>query len=100
MLPPNASIVHAATILSLHVLMHPIVGESGLWPRGRDTFRDPRFLILATIVLGGATACYMVTGGSVYAATLAHAVPLALWRDVFGGEERLLGGEGDGQANR
>lgn len=92
LVPPNATALRAVAILGLHVLMHPVIGESGLWPRGRDTFRDARFLVLTTIVLGGATACYMVTGGSVYAAALAHAVPLTLWRDVFGGEEQLLGG--------
>jgi predicted Abi (CAAX) family protease len=69
--------------------MHPIIGESGLWPRGRDTFRDARFLVLATIVLGGATLCYIYSGGSVYAATIAHAIPVTLWRDCFGGERKL-----------
>jgi len=90
--PPAASTGQVLTVLLLHVLVHPVIGESGLWPRGRDTFRDPRFLVLATIVLGGATASYLVTGGSIYAAAFAHAVPLTLWRDFFGGEDRLGGG--------
>jgi predicted Abi (CAAX) family protease len=83
------TVKHAILILCLHVLMHPVIGQSGLWPRGQDTFTDPRFLLLATIVLGGATASYVVTGGSVYAAAFAHGVPLILWRDFFGGERRL-----------
>jgi len=74
----------------LHVLMHPVISVSGLWPRGNDTFVDLRFLLLATIILGGATICYTVTEGSIYAATVAHAIPLILWRDCFGGERRLI----------
>ena len=77
--------VHAVPVLMLHVLWHPVIGELEIWPRGRVTFSDPRFLALAVIVLGGATASYIVTGGSVYAAAFAHGVPVALWIDFFGG---------------
>jgi predicted Abi (CAAX) family protease len=89
MLPPQAGMV-----LALHVMSHPLAGLT-VWPRGRQVFCDPRFLLLATIVLGGATASYMVSGGSVWAAMFTHGVPVALWRDFFGGEAKLLqsGGE-------
>eukprot|EP00978_Attheya_sp_CCMP212_P007324 scaffold17003_cov41-Attheya_sp.AAC.1 len=85
------SLQYAMAILFLHVGMHPVLGELELFgPRGRFVFCDPIFLVLATIVLGGATASYSVSGGSVYAAIVAHAVPVTLWRDCFGGEQRLL----------
>ena len=75
-------------ILVLHVLSHPVAAQL-VWPRGRSVFGDVRFLLLATIVLGGATTSYIVTGGSVWAATVTHGIPVALWRDFFKGEERL-----------
>ena len=81
--------IYCIVILALHVAVHPIIALVGIWPRGRDVFTDVRFLILATIVLGSATICYVVTNGSVYAATLAHAIPVILWRDCFHGERRL-----------
>ena len=75
-------------VLVLHVVSHPIAA-AWVWPRGKDVFGDPRFLLLATIVLAGATASFWATGGSVWAATVAHGVPVALWRDFWGGEARL-----------
>jgi predicted Abi (CAAX) family protease len=80
------------SVLAVHVLSHPIAGWT-VWPRGRDVFSDPRFLLLATIVLGGATASYLVSGGSVWAATVTHGFPVMLWRDFFGGEAQLLAGQ-------
>jgi hypothetical protein len=50
---------------------------------GRGTFVDRRFLISAAIVLGGATASYVVTGGSVYAAAFAHGVPVNALERMF-----------------
>ena len=46
--------------------------------------------MLATIVLGGATFSYLVSGGSAYAAALTHGLAVALWRDFFGGEALLM----------
>lgn len=88
----NASspwIVQAGLVLMVHVATHPLAGWT-VWPRGRKTFDDPRFLCLATILLAGATASYLVSGGSVWAAAFTHGIPLALWRDCFGGEAKLL----------
>lgn len=75
-------------VLLVHVISHPLAGHL-VWPRGKDAFCDVRFLLLATIVLGGATLSFLVTGGSVWAATITHALPVLLWRDFFLGEERL-----------
>lgn len=78
-------------VLALHVLSHPIAGRT-VWPRGgrgNDVFCDPRFLLVAAVVLGGSTVSYLASGGSAWAAALTHAVPVALWRDCFGGEARL-----------
>lgn len=80
----------ACGVLVLHVVSHPVATRT-VWPRGRDVFDDPRFLCLATLVLGGATTSYWISGGSVWAAALTHAVPVALWRDFFGGEAKLMG---------
>ena len=79
----------AGTVLVIHVVSHPLAGWT-IWPRGRKVFCDSRFLLLATIVLGGATASYLVSGGSVWAAALSHGLPVALWRDFFGGEAKLM----------
>jgi len=81
----------AFAVLVAHVLSHPLAARLS-WPRGRDAFDDPRFLSLAFVVLGGATASYLATGGSVWAAAFAHWLPLVLWRDVCGGERRLRRG--------
>jgi predicted Abi (CAAX) family protease len=78
----------ALLVLAAHVLSHPLAGAT-IWPRGRIVFNDPRFLLLATIVLGGATTSYVVSGGSVWAAAMTHSVPLILWRDYFDGEHKL-----------
>ena len=90
MTSPNVHILLSTATLVLmgHVLMHPIVAYT-IWPRGKEVFGDGRFLLLATIVLGGATASYLVSGGSVWAAMITHGLPVALWRDYFGGEEKL-----------
>lgn len=86
----------AGAILLLHVAFHPVAGRT-IWPRGRDIFMDPRFLLLATIVLGGATASYLISGGSVWAAALTHGLPVALWRDFFQGESKLRPHENHGK---
>lgn len=79
----------AGLVLGIHVLLHPFAGYT-CWPRGRKVFCDWRFLVSATIVLGGATLSYLVSGGSVWAAALTHGLPVALWRDFFGGEALLM----------
>lgn len=79
----------AGLVLAVHVLFHPVAGYT-VWPRGREVFCDPRFLVLAGIVLGGATASFLVSGGSAYAAALTHGMLVALWRDFFGGEAKLM----------
>jgi len=79
------------TVLAIHVVSHPIFSAT-IYPRGKQVFGDPRFLFLATIVLGGTTLSYIVSGGSVWAAVFTHAVPVALWRDFFGGEKALQKG--------
>jgi predicted Abi (CAAX) family protease len=89
--PSSSWIFHAGMVLMIHVATHPVVGWT-VWPRGRNVFDDPRFLCLATIVLAGATTSYFVSGGSVWAATFTHGLPLAFWRDFFGGEAKLLHG--------
>ena len=80
----------ACGILVIHVLSHPVAART-VWPRGRNVFDDPRFLVLATMVLGGATVSYWVSGGSAWAAAVTHGVPVALWRDFLGGEAKLMG---------
>ena len=76
-------------VLIIHVLVHPLLGST-IWPRGKQVFYDPRFLLLATIVLGGATISYLVSGGSVWAAALTHGLAVALWSDFFNGESKLI----------
>ena len=93
--PPSTSpsipwVGWACGVLIVHVLSHPVAART-VWPRGRHVFDDPRFLVLATIVLGGATASFWISGGSVWAAAITHGVPVALWRDFLGGEAKLLG---------
>lgn len=91
MLPQNAASKiwpWACGALLVHVLSHPLAAKT-VWPRGKHVFHDYRFLILATIVLGGSTASYVVSGGSAWAAALPHGVAVALWRDFFGGESTL-----------
>mmetsp|Transcript_1948 Transcript_1948/g.4109 ORF Transcript_1948/g.4109 Transcript_1948/m.4109 type:complete len:228 (+) Transcript_1948:285-968(+) len=86
---PSHMIARAGIVLGVHVLLHPVAGYT-VWPRGRKVFSDWRFLVLATIVLGGATSSYITSGGSVWAAALTHGLPVALWRDFFGGESMLM----------
>jgi predicted Abi (CAAX) family protease len=95
LLPPPALLVTNPThyrsyliVLCLHVASHPIAAAT-VWPRGQQVFGDGRFLLLATIVLGGATISYIVSGGSVWAAAITHGVPVAVWRDFFSGEKRF-----------
>lgn len=85
--PPGWALA-ATSAWIIHVFSHPVFGWT-LWPRGRLVFQDSRFLFLAAIVLGGATASYIVSGGSVWAAAFTHGLPVALLRDCFGGEARL-----------
>jgi predicted Abi (CAAX) family protease len=100
LLPPPALLVTNPThyrsyyliVLCLHVASHPIAAAT-VWPRGQQVFGDGRFLLLATIVLGGATISYIVSGGSVWAAAITHGVPVALWRDFFSGGKRLISAE-------
>ena len=80
----------AGVVVVIHVLSHPLAGWS-VWPRGRKVFCDSRFMLLAIIVLGGATASYLVSGGCIWAAALTHGLPVALWRDFFGVEAKLMG---------
>mmetsp|Transcript_6620 Transcript_6620/g.14088 ORF Transcript_6620/g.14088 Transcript_6620/m.14088 type:complete len:231 (+) Transcript_6620:269-961(+) len=80
----------AGVFLVVHVLMHPVAGYT-CWPRGRKVFSDWRFMVGATLVLGGATVSYLVSGGSAYAAALTHGLCVALWRDFFDGEAKLIG---------
>ena len=83
----------AATVLAMHVCFHPLFAATA-YPRGKQVFFDVRFLLLASIVLGGSTLSYLVSGGSVWAAAVTHAVPVIVWRDFFGGETKLRGGGG------
>ena len=82
-------LLRAGFVLGIHVLLHPLAGST-CWPRGRKVFCDWHFLCSATIVLGGATLSYLVSGGSVWAAALTHGLSVALWRDFFGGEALLM----------
>jgi len=82
-------LTRAGLVLGIHTLLHPLAGYT-CWPRGRKVFCDWRFLFSATIVLGGATLSYLVSGGSVWAAALTHGLPVAMWRDFFGGEALLM----------
>mmetsp|Transcript_3373 Transcript_3373/g.7251 ORF Transcript_3373/g.7251 Transcript_3373/m.7251 type:complete len:225 (+) Transcript_3373:463-1137(+) len=79
----------ALVVLVTHVLMHPVTGFT-IWPRGREVFCDLRFMVLATIVLGGSTVSYLLSGGNALAAALTHGVCVVLWRDFFGGEAKLM----------
>jgi predicted Abi (CAAX) family protease len=97
--------VWACGVLVIHVVSHPVAART-VWPRGRHVFDDPRFLCLATIVLGGATASFWISGGSAWAAAVTHGVAVALWRDFFGGEAKLMalddssiGGGGDASSS-
>ena len=89
-------LIRSVLVLGAHVSSHPIAGYT-CWPRGRKVFCDWRFLVLATIVLGGATLSYLASGGSVWAAALAHGLPVALWRDFFGGETLLTRKESENE---
>jgi len=84
----------AGMVLGIHVLLHPVAGYT-IWPRGKTVFGDWRFLSSATILLGGTTFSYIMSGGSAYAAAFTHGVGVALWRDFFGGEAKLLGRENE-----
>ena len=79
----------AGIVLVIHVLLHPLAGYT-IWPRGLHVFADPRFLMLADIVLGGTTIAYLASGGSIWAATLTHGLSVVLWRDFFNGESKLM----------
>jgi predicted Abi (CAAX) family protease len=57
-------------------------------PRGKGIFDDPRFLLLTTFALGGATASYIVGGGSAWAAAVTHGIAVALWRELSSKTER------------
>ena len=81
----------AGMVLVMHVLLHPLAGYT-VWSRGLHVFADPRFLVLATIVLGGTTVTYLVSGGSIWAAAITHGVAVAVWRDFFHGEAKLMSG--------
>ena len=86
----SSQFILAGVFLVIHVLMHPVAGYT-CWPRGRKLFSDWRFMVGATLVLGGATVSYLVSGGSAYAAALTHCLCVALWRDFFDGEAKLIG---------
>uniref|UniRef100_A0A7S0MKZ1 CAAX prenyl protease 2/Lysostaphin resistance protein A-like domain-containing protein n=1 Tax=Cryptomonas curvata TaxID=233186 RepID=A0A7S0MKZ1_9CRYP len=73
-----------------HVASGAACGQVGLTGY-RDTFYDPRFLLLAGCVGTAATAAYALTGGCVWAAAVVHWVPVAVWLFVFDGQDRLNG---------
>lgn len=96
--PISQLLPRAGFVLGAHVMLHPIAGYT-CWPRGRNVFCDWRFLLSATIVLGGATLSYLASGGSVWAAALTHGLPVALWRDFFGGEALLMSKKNQNDSN-
>jgi predicted Abi (CAAX) family protease len=49
----------AIAVLAIHICAHPVFSAT-VYPRGKQVFGDPRFLFLATIILGGTTLSYIV----------------------------------------
>ena len=72
----------ACIVLTIHVLSHPIMATLMTTTfgsvRGQRVFVDSRFLVLTTIVLGGSTISYIVSGGSVWCATFTHGVAVIM----------------------
>ena len=57
--------------------------------RSRAVFSDTRFLMLAAAVGAGCTVAYIVTGGSLLAATIVHWVAVVTWLFALGGCRKL-----------
>lgn len=66
------------------VVLHRL-GRTG----ASKAFNDVRFLVLATMLGAACTLVYFGSGGSVWAATVMHWLPVCVWLCVFDGEEKL-----------
>jgi predicted Abi (CAAX) family protease len=83
--------IYGWSILSLAVfiLYHPFNAWT-LYPAGKPTFMDWRFLTLAGL-LGGVCAIAYLSTGSLWPAVLIHWVVVVVWIKLGGGKGRLAG---------
>lgn len=74
-----------------HVLSGYLLTRFSISPGAWNTFTSPFFLFLAAVVGIACTVAYVASGGSLWMATLMHALPIYAWLSLLGGEERLRG---------
>eukprot|EP00746_Dinoflagellata_sp_MGD_P010199 gnl/MRDRNA2_/MRDRNA2_120984_c0_seq1.p1 gnl/MRDRNA2_/MRDRNA2_120984_c0~~gnl/MRDRNA2_/MRDRNA2_120984_c0_seq1.p1 ORF type:complete len:231 (-),score=21.99 gnl/MRDRNA2_/MRDRNA2_120984_c0_seq1:282-974(-) len=77
-----------AAFAAYHVLFAPLlaaVGRTG----AIKVFSDPCFLTFSFILGNCCTWSYLRSGGSLLAPVLVHAIPVALWLEIGGGERHL-----------
>ena len=58
-------------------------------------FRDPTFLMLAFVLGNSCSVAYWMAGGALYAPIIVHAVAVATWLEILGGEKFLRGSKSD-----
>ncbi len=79
----GSGLVRTFTALALFVVWHPINGLL-LKTEASQTFLDPVFLLLATLLGGCCTFVYLRTG-SIWPSTLIHWLSLVSWKAFLGG---------------
>jgi len=79
----GSGLVRTFVALVLFVAWHPVNGLF-LKTEARQTFLDPVFLMLATLLGGCCTFVYLRTG-SIWPSTLIHWVSLISWKAFLGG---------------
>lgn len=74
--------------LFLFVIYHPINGLT-LYKQGYFTFRQPVFLVLATLLGVTCTVLYLLTG-SLWLSVVVHWIVVVIWLGWLGGIARLV----------
>ena len=94
-LQPPGMPVHRVVLVNAAFAAYHVFGSAVLAERldgrsgARAVFRDPAFLCLAFVLGNACSFVHVRSGHALWAPSLAHALPVAVWLSLLGGEEAL-----------